>query len=93
MDYFKAMKNGVKSICVDNTLPESLGYLSVAVLGISVVPLFRQTDSRTVQIAECSFHTGGPKAESPLSQGPWPVFGKTLYTLKCTCPKTPPQIP
>ena len=26
-------------------------------------------------------HTGGPTAESPLSQGPRPVFVKTLYTL------------
>ena len=24
---------------------------------------------------------GGPKAESPLSQGPQPIFVKTLYTL------------
>ena len=27
------------------------------------------------------YHTGGPTAESPLSQGPRPVFVKTLYTL------------
>ena len=26
-------------------------------------------------------YTGGPKAESPLSQGPRPLFVKTLYTL------------
>ena len=26
-------------------------------------------------------YTGGPKAESPLSQGLWPVFLKTLYIL------------
>ena len=26
-------------------------------------------------------YSGGPKAESPLSQGPRPVFMKTLYTL------------
>ena len=26
-------------------------------------------------------YTGGPKAESPLRQGPRPVFVKTLYTL------------
>ena len=26
-------------------------------------------------------YTSGAKAESPLSQGPWPVFMKTLYTL------------
>ena len=31
------MKNGVKSIFVDNILPESLGYLSVAVFGIIVL--------------------------------------------------------
>ena len=27
------------------------------------------------------YYTGRPKAESPLSQGPRPVFVKTLYTL------------
>ena len=27
------------------------------------------------------YYTGGPKAESPLNQGPQPVFVKTLYTL------------
>ena len=27
------------------------------------------------------YYTGRPKAESPLSQGPRPVFLKTLYTL------------
>ena len=27
------------------------------------------------------YYTGGPKAESPLSQGLRPVFVKTLYTL------------
>ena len=40
-----------------------------------------------------AYYTGGPKAESPLSQGPQPVFVKTLYTLKCTCSNPPPQIP
>ena len=28
-----------------------------------------------------SYYTSGPKAESPISQGPQPVFVKTLYTL------------
>ena len=27
------------------------------------------------------YYTGGPKAESPLSQGLRPIFVKTLYTL------------
>ena len=27
------------------------------------------------------YYTGGPKAESPLSPGPQPVFVKTLHTL------------
>ena len=27
------------------------------------------------------YYTGGPKAESPLSQKPQPVFVKTLHTL------------
>ena len=34
-----------------------------------------------MQIVECSLLHRGPKAESPLSQGPRPVFVKTLYTL------------
>ena len=34
-----------------------------------------------MQIVECSYYTGGPKAESPLSHGPQPVFVKTLYIL------------
>ena len=33
------------------------------------------------------YYTRGPKAESPLSQGPQPVFVKTLYTLS-VCTKT-----
>ena len=32
-------------------------------------------------------YTGGPKAESPLSQGPQPVFVKILHTLS-VCAKT-----
>ena len=43
---------------------------------------WKQTHSE----GQCSYwsavyYTGGPKAESPLSQGPRPVFVKTLYTL------------
>ena len=34
------------------------------------------------------YYTGGPKAESPLSQGPRPVFVETLYTLS-VCAQTP----
>ena len=33
------------------------------------------------------YYTGGPKAESPLGQGPQPVFVKTLYTLS-VCAQT-----
>ena len=36
---------------------------------------------RTMQIVECHLLHCGPKAESPLSQGPRPVFVRTLYTL------------
>ena len=51
---------------------------------------FRETNSlrRTMQI----YYTGGPKAESPLSQGPWPVFVKIFYT-PCVRLNPPPQIP
>ena len=34
----------------------------------------------TMQIVECSYYTGGPKAESPLSEGPQPAFVKIFYT-------------
>ena len=34
-----------------------------------------------MKIVECSLLHGGPKAESPLSQGPQQVLVKTLYTL------------
>ena len=43
--------------------------------------MFRETNSlrRTMQIVECSLlHQ---QAQDPLSQGPRPVFVKTLYTL------------
>jgi len=45
--------------------------------------VFRETNSlrRTMQIVECRLLHQRPKAESPLSQGPQPVFVKTLYTL------------
>ena len=35
-----------------------------------------------MQVVEALYYTGGPKAESPFSQGPQPVFVKTLYTLR-----------
>ena len=38
------------------------------------------------------FITGAPKAGSPLSQGPRPVFVKTLHILSA-CPNPPHQIP
>ena len=37
--------------------------------------------------ASAVYYTGGPKAESPLSQGPQPGFAKTLYTLS-VCAQT-----
>ena len=37
--------------------------------------------------------TGGPKAESPLSQGPRPVFAKTLYTLSVRAQTHLPKFP
>ena len=37
------------------------------------------------------YNTDGPKAESPLSQGPRPVFVKTLYTLSVHAPS--PKFP
>jgi len=48
-----------------------------------VVAVFQETNSlrRTMQTVECSLLHGGPKAESPHSQGTRPVFVKTLYTL------------
>ena len=37
------------------------------------------------------YYTGGPKAESPLSLGPRPVFLKTLYTLSVRAKPTSPN--
>ena len=37
------------------------------------------------------YYTGGPKAEWPLSQGPQPVFVKTLYTLSVVLKPTSPN--
>ena len=39
------------------------------------------------------YYTGGPKAESPLSQGPRPVFLKTLYTLRVRAQIHLPKFP
>ena len=36
---------------------------------------------------------GGSKAESPLSQGPQPVFVKTLYTLSVCAQTHLPKFP
>ena len=40
-----------------------------------------------------AYYTGGPKAESPLSQGPRPVFVKTLYTLSACAQTHLPKFP
>ena len=39
------------------------------------------------------YYTSEPKAESPLSQGPQPVFVKTLYTLSVRAQTHLPKIP
>ena len=39
------------------------------------------------------YYTGGAKAESPLSQGPQPVFVKTLYTLSVCAQTHLPKFP
>ena len=39
------------------------------------------------------YYTGGPRAESPLSQGPRPVFVKTLYTLSVLAQTHLPKFP
>ena len=39
------------------------------------------------------YYTGSPKAESPLSQGPQPVFVKTLYTLSVCAQTHLPKFP
>ena len=53
-------------------------------LEVSVVAMCsgKQTHSEG-QCREWSavYYTGGPKAESPVSQRPRPVFVKTLYTI------------
>ena len=56
---------------------------------------FWKTNSlrRTVQRVECRFLHQGPKAESPPSQGPRPVFVKTLYTLSVWAQTHLPEFP
>ena len=39
------------------------------------------------------YYTRGPKAESPLSQGPRPVFVKTLYTVSVPAQTHHPKFP
>ena len=39
------------------------------------------------------YYTSGPKAESPLSQGPGPVFVKTLHTLSVGAQTHLPKFP
>ena len=39
------------------------------------------------------YYTGGPKAESPVSQRPRPVFVKTLYTLSVRAQTHLPKFP
>ena len=41
----------------------------------------KQTHSGQCGQWSAVYYTGGPKAESPFSQGLGPVFVKTLYTL------------
>ena len=41
----------------------------------------KQTHSGQCRQWSAVYYTGGPKAEAPLSQGPRPVFVKTLYTV------------
>ena len=47
-----------------------------------------------MQIVECSLlHQRAQKAESPLSQGPRPVFVKTLHTLSVRAQIHLPKFP
>ena len=39
------------------------------------------------------YYAGGPKAESPLSQGPQPGFVKTLYSLNVRVQNHLPKFP
>ena len=39
------------------------------------------------------YYTHGPKAEPPLSQGPWPVFVKNFYTLSVRAQTHLPKFP
>ena len=54
---------------------------------------FRGTNSlrRIMQLWSAVYYTSGPKAESPLSLGPRPVFLKTLYTLSVHAKPTSPN--
>ena len=57
--------------------------MMMMLIDISVVAKRSRKQTHSGQCGQWSavYYTSGPKAESPLSQGPRPVFVKTVYTL------------
>ena len=57
--------------------------MMMMLIDISVVAKRSRKQTHSGQCGQWSavYYTSGPKAESPLSQGPRPVFVKTLYIL------------
>ena len=65
-------------------------------LGLSVVAM--QSGKQTHSEGQCRewsvvYYTGRPKVESPLTQGPGPVFVKTLNTLSVHAQTHLPEFP
>ena len=62
--------------------------------GVAATPSWKQTHSEG-QCRQWSavYYTGGPQAESPLSQGPRLTFVTTLYTLSVHAETHLPKFP
>ena len=61
--------------------------------GSSIHGIFQAGVLEWVGIVECSLLHQQAQAESPLSQGPRPVFVKTLYTLSVLAQTHLPKFP
>ena len=76
--------------------PENLSNPGIKPVFLAVVAMHSgETNSlrRIMQLWSAVYYTCGPKAASPLSQGPRAIFYENLIYPKCICPNPAPQIP
>ena len=67
-------------------MPHYSNHLHSIYIVLGVIVVATRSGKQTHSEGQCkqwgaAYDTGGPKAESPLNQGPQPLFVKTLYTL------------